>query len=45
MKNIMRIKNIWYIYQEIKIGIFRFSFYRLGKKICIRFEISNGWDK
>jgi len=35
---------IKYIHKEIKIGIFRFSFYKLGKKWCIRFEMQNGWD-
>jgi hypothetical protein len=33
-----------YIYEEIKLGWFRFSFYRLGYKFCLRIEISKGWD-
>jgi hypothetical protein len=45
MSNFIKVKNKTYIYQEIKIGWFRFSFSHFGKKFSIRFEISKGWDK
>jgi hypothetical protein len=33
-----------YIYIHKRLGWFRFSFYRLNKKLTIRFEISKGWE-
>ena len=32
-----------YIYKHWKLGWFRVSFYKLGRKFTIRFEISDGW--
>ena len=43
IKEFIRCKKKVYVYEEIKIGCFRFCFYRLGKKFCIRFEVSYGW--
>lgn len=37
-------KRVRYIHKVIKIGNFRFSFYKLGKKITFRFEYSKGWE-
>ena len=44
IKELIRLKKKVYVYEEIKIGIFRFVFYRLGKKFCVRVELSSGWD-
>ena len=44
IKELIRFKKKVYIYEEIKIGIFRFVFYRLGKRFTIRLEISKGWE-
>ena len=44
IKEFIRCKKQEYVYEEVKIGIFRFSFYRLGKRFTIRLEISRGWD-
>jgi len=44
IKELIRFKKKVYIYEEIKVGIFRFSFYRFGKRFCVRLEISRGWD-
>ena len=33
------------IHKEFKIGIFRFSFYKLRNKWTFRLELSSGWDK
>jgi hypothetical protein len=44
IKELIRFKKKVYIYEEIKIGIFRFVFYRLGKRFCVRLEISRGWE-
>lgn len=32
------------IHWEIRIGWLRLVYFRLGKKITIRFELSKGWD-
>jgi hypothetical protein len=32
-----------YLHKIYKIGWFRFSFYRLGKRFCVRIELSKGW--
>ena len=32
-----------YIHKQFQLGWFRFSFYKLGDKFTIRFEISEGW--
>lgn len=32
-----------YIHKSFRIGIFRISWYFLGKRFCIRMEISRGW--
>ena len=40
----IKIKKKVYIHESYKIGWFRFSFYRLGKRFTIRLEISKGWD-
>ena len=37
--------NKKYIYLEIKISLFRFSFYKMKKKFTIRLELSKGWNK
>ena len=44
IKEIIRTKKQVYVYEEIKFGWFRFSFYRLQNKFTIRFELSRGWD-
>jgi hypothetical protein len=44
IKEIIRLRKKVYIYEEIKLGWFRFSFYRLGWKFSIRLEIARGWD-
>jgi hypothetical protein len=44
IKEFIKIKKKVYIHEEIKIGIFRFVFYRFGKKFTIRLELSSGWD-
>jgi hypothetical protein len=44
MKEIIRIRKKVYIYEEIKLGWFRFVFCRFGKKFTIRLELSKGWD-
>ena len=33
-----------YIHKEMRVGWFRFSFYKLFEKFTIRFEISRGWE-
>lgn len=38
------IKKKVFIHESYKLGWFRFSFYRLGWKFSIRFEIARGWD-
>lgn len=45
-KYITKIKKnkLYYIHVNYRIGIFRFSFYKLGKRFTVRFEISRGWD-
>jgi len=40
----IKIKRQIYIHESYTIGWFRFSFYRLGWKFCMRFELSRGWD-
>ena len=37
--------NKKFIYLEISLWVFRFSFYKLRDKFSIRFEINKGWDK
>jgi len=37
-------KAVHYIHKEIEIGWFRVSFYKLGKKFTLRFEIAKGWE-
>lgn len=32
-----------FIHLEISLAIFRFSFYKIRKDFCIRFEIKKGW--
>jgi hypothetical protein len=44
MGNRKGIKMKTYIHKTFRIGIFRFSFYRLGKRFTIRIELSRGWD-
>jgi hypothetical protein len=44
MKKLIKIKRKIYIHEIYQLGIFRFSFYRLGNKFCLRFEIAWGWD-
>jgi len=41
---IIKIKSKIYCHRYIKIGWFRFAYYRLGKKFTIRIELSKGWD-
>jgi hypothetical protein len=43
-KPIIKIKHKVYIHYSLKIWIFRFSLYILGKKFSARIEIANGWD-
>jgi len=43
-REIIHYKKKVYIYEEIRIGWFRFSYYRLGKKFSVRCEIARGWD-
>jgi|GEM_PF-2763294 len=33
-----------YTHKEFTIGIFRFSFFKLGKKWTLRLEFSKGWE-
>jgi len=33
-----------YTHIEKRVGLFRFSFYKLGQKFTVRFELSKGWD-
>jgi len=40
----IKIKKKVYVHESIKIGWFRLSYYRLGRKFCIRAEISKGWN-
>ena len=42
--SLIKIKHKVYIHHIFQIGIFRFSFYILGKKFSVRFEICKGWD-
>jgi hypothetical protein len=44
IREIIKFKKKVYIYEEIKIGWFRFVFCRFGKKFCIRFEVAYGWN-
>jgi len=44
MKKLIKIKKRVYIHEEIRVGIFRFSFYRLNNKFCVRCEIASGWE-
>ena len=44
LNNSIRLRKKVYIYEEIKIGFIRISYYRLGKKFTIRFEINYGWQ-
>ena len=43
-KIMFKIKKAVYIHENYKIGWFRFSFYRLGWKFCVRIELSSGWE-
>ena len=38
-----KIKGAHYFHKVLAIGWFRFSGYKLGKKFCIRLELSTGW--
>jgi len=40
----IKIKRKVYIHHSYQFGWFRFCFYKMGKKICIRWEFSYGWD-
>ena len=44
IKEFIKFKKKVYIHEYYKIGWLRFSFYRLGKRFCIRCEISYGWN-
>lgn len=37
-------KAVHYVHKEVVIGWFRVSFYKLGKKFTLRFEIAKGWE-
>lgn len=43
LKEIIKIKKKVYVHEEIRIGWFRFIFFRLGGKFTIRVELSKGW--
>ena len=43
MTNKIKIKNKMYLHREFRIGWIRFSYYKFGKKLTIRFELSKGW--
>jgi hypothetical protein len=45
LKDLIKINKKVYVHEEIIIGWFRLSYYRYGKKLTIRFEISKGWNK
>jgi hypothetical protein len=44
IKELIKLKKKVYIHEYIKIGWFRFCFYRLGNKFTIRLELSRGWE-
>ena len=41
--NLVRKKK--YIHKQFRFGIFRGSIYWLGKRFCMRLEISKGWEE
>jgi len=38
------VKKKKYTHKIYQIGWLRFSYYRLGKRFCVRIEVSKGWD-